>query len=127
MLCPACNTDAPASATACPNCQAALPPLKRKRRRRGELDENLDPVRVAAYERQVRGLLGLVAASALPFLGLVLGPISAGLVARVLRKGRGDPAFTARRAARQELAFALVCTAVQWVGLALMLAGLRGG
>jgi hypothetical protein len=127
MHCPACNTDAPDGSTACPNCQATLPPPKRKRRRRGEPDESLDPARVAAYERQVRGLLGLVAASALPFLGLVLGPLTVGLVARLLRKGRRDPAFTARRAARQELAFALVCTAVQWVGLALMLAGLRGG
>lgn len=120
MLCPACQADAPDGAAACPKCQAALPPLKRKRRRRGEPDDDLDPARVAGYDAQVSGLMPYTAAAAVPVAGLVLAPLGALLAWRLLRRGRGDPAFTARRGARLQLRFALFCAALQWLGLSLV-------
>lgn len=124
MLCPACNTDAPDGAATCPKCQAALPPPRRKRRRRGEPDEDLDPARVAEYDRQVGGLLRYTAAGAVPGVGLVVAPLGAWRAWRLLRRGRGDPAFTARRGAKLQFRFALFCAALQWLGLSLVLLSL---
>ena len=126
MLCPACKTNAPDGSTVCPGCKAALAPPRRKRRRRTEGTENLDPARVAHYDQKVRHIQMLLFVSVVPFIGLVLGPVCAWLSWRLLRRGKEDPAFTARKGARLELRFALFCTAAQWVGLVLLLVGLRG-
>jgi hypothetical protein len=64
-------------------------------------------------------LLGL-----LPFLGLVLGPLSAFLASRVHRKARDVPGFTAHIPARATVILGTLTGITNWVGLALMAIGL---
>src|SRR3712207_4997919 len=98
MRCPACNTYNPPTATTCAGCQAALTENPRKARRRSETPQDVaDNPQVRVYDEQVRKLFRLWSWSLVPVVGMVIGPLSAVLSWRLIRRARTDPAFTALR------------------------------
>jgi hypothetical protein len=132
MRCPACNVESSSSATTCGACGAGLTsangapgPRRRRQARRVEgVDspfagraEGPNGPALRAYRLSVLGLV--------PGLGLVLGPVAAllGLVAGY--RARSDPDFTGRPFARAAVVLGLLTGVTNWVGLALMVVGLR--
>jgi hypothetical protein len=129
MRCPACHADNPRDAERCGACNAPLPP--RRQRRRGLTAEPGTPfaARTEASNRAALrayrvSLLGLV-----PFLGLVLGPAALLMGGLARRKGRADPAFTAKGPATAAVVLGGLITVTNWLGLTLAILGLwsRGG
>ena len=125
MRCQACNTDNPPTATVCGNCQTALPGGSRKVRRRNDTPAEIaDNPRVREYDGQVWRLFRLWSWSLIPVVGLVIGPISAILAWKLIRRVGLDPAFTAKRGAQVTMALGVVTGATNWIGLGLMAWGL---
>jgi hypothetical protein len=129
MRCSVCNTEAPAEATTCSQCNTALsPPPRRKPRRRGGLDDADTPFSpyieppnrpaLRAYRLSVYGLV--------PGAGLLLGPLAVVLALLARHRGKSDPGFTAHAPAKAALLLGSLIGITNWVGLALMLAGLFG-
>jgi hypothetical protein len=73
----------------------------------------------AAQRAYTLCLFGLI-----PFLGLVLGPLSAFLASRTRRKARNEPGFTEHIPARVTVILGTVTGVTNWAGLALMVSGL---
>jgi hypothetical protein len=130
MRCPACNAENPPAATACAACGAALtaaPAARRRRQPRG-LDEPVDTPfsgraggpNGAALRAYRLAVLGLV-----PALGLLLGPLAAVLGLRARYRARSDPDFTAHSLARAAVLLGALTGVTNWVGLTLMVLGLR--
>jgi hypothetical protein len=128
MRCAACNTENPDDGGHCRTCgNTSAPRRKASGRRRTALDEvespfspNIDPVnRTAAWAWRL-SVFGLI-----PGAGLLLGPLALllGVVAR--RRGKRDPAFTANHLAAAAIILGGLLTITTWLGLALMLLGLR--
>lgn len=121
MRCTTCQTDNPDGLTACTACSAPLRTSVRKSRRRSETQAAApDNPRVQAYNRQVQHLYLLSVIALVPFLGVLLGPVAVALTWRLLRRGQGDPDFTAARGARWVRNLALATTATNWIGTALV-------
>ncbi|MFO0930047.1 MAG: hypothetical protein U0736_23990 [Gemmataceae bacterium] len=120
MRCTACQTENPNGTATCTACSAPLRTSVRKSRRRAEAPAAPDNPRVQEYNRQVRRVYVLSAWSLVPVVGAVLGPLSAGLAWRLLRRGRGDPDFTAAPGARWVRNLGLATTVTNWVGLTLI-------
>jgi hypothetical protein len=123
MLCPACKNDNPDSATTCQSCQAPLSRAKNKPRRRNPSQGEIDSPRTISYNQQVKGIFKLCLVSAVPLVGLILGPISALRAWRLLQLARTDPAFTAERAALVTMYLGSITGVTNWLGLALMMLG----
>jgi hypothetical protein len=128
MRCPGCNTEnatPTAGQAACSNCGGPLPAPRRKPRRRddgidspfGRREEGSNGVALLAYRLAVYGLV--------PGAGLVLGPLAVALGLKAKRQGRGDPEFTAAVPARAAVIVGGTVALTSWVGLALMVLGLR--
>jgi hypothetical protein len=103
-------------------------PLARRRNRRA-LDEESDApfseettarmqAAVRAYRCCVYGLI--------PGVGLVLGPLALVLALRARLKGRGDPDYRGKGLASAVLLLGGLLTLTNWLGLTLMVLGLRG-
>ena len=129
MRCSACQAEIPDDSTQCPICEGiqSKAPTPRKARRRSVGATEVDLERTAAYNRQVKRIVLLTLVAIIPGFGLVLGPIVVVLIALVLRRGKGDPTFTAARGARVTLVIAAVTTACNWIGLGLIALSLLGG
>ena len=130
MRCSACQAEIPDDSTQCPNCEGiqSKAPTSRKTRRRSVTVTDADLARTADYNRQVKRIVLVTLVAIIPGLGLVLGPVVMILIALVLRRGKGDAAFTAARGARVTLIIAAITTACNWIGLGLIaLSFLDGG
>ncbi len=132
VQCPVCKTDNEPTRTTCVCCQTALttppaPPPAKRRSRRGA-NSQADPTtapRAAAYNRDVTRVYRLCLIGVIPFLGLVLGPLSALIAARIHRRAKGDPAFTLHTPVRVVFLIGLFTGILNWVGLTLMILGLQ--
>lgn len=124
MRCASCQTENPETATQCSSCQAALSRQPAKARRR-KAEKNGDPLtaRGEAYNRQVLAIWRVSLWSAVPFFGLVLGPIGASRAWKLLREARQDPEFQAERAAQVAFRLGAITGVSNWLGLGLMLLG----
>jgi hypothetical protein len=128
MRCPACQAHNPPTATACTACQEPLTP--RRKPRREKAPDPTDSPRTAQFDRQAQALFGFCLLSAIPLLGLVLGPIGLLRSWLFLRSGRGDVAFQAGPAAWTCLALAAATTLTNWLGVWFLVLGvwrLSGG
>ena len=128
MRCSACQAEIPDESAQCPVCggiqsQATAP---RKARRRSESVVEADLARAAAYNHRVKRIVLLTLVAIIPGLGLVLAPVVIVLISLVLRRGKGDPMFTAARGARITLVVAILTTACNWIGLGLIAMSLLG-
>jgi hypothetical protein len=126
MRCPACNADNADNAERCAACGEKL---SRRPRRRGlatERDAPLSPETEARERAALRAyrfsLFGLI-----PFVGLVLGPIALVLGGLARHRGKGDPSFRERGFATAAMVLGGLVTVTNWVGVALIILGLRGG
>ena len=136
MHCPACKTENDAGRAVCVKCQTALSveptappasPARRRPRRRGidqEVNTPFSPY-AEGYNRDVQCAYRLCLIGLIPFLGLILGPLSAFLASRVRRKAKNDPGFTADGPARAAVVLGVLTGVTNWVGLGLMVIGLR--
>jgi hypothetical protein len=137
MRCPACNTENEPSRPDCSNCQAALPsqpppeepaapPAKRRPRRQRTAQQTDTPFSPYAEgcNREAANAYRLSLIGMVPFLGLVLGPLSAWQATRIKRKSKDDPDFTAHTPVRAAVVIGILAGVTQWVGLGLMILGL---
>jgi hypothetical protein len=132
MQCPVCKTDNESKRTNCIRCQTALaapPPTAgrtRRSRRGADRQAGFDASpQAAAYNREVKRVYRLCLIGVLPVLGLILGPLSALIAARIRFKAKGDPAFTLHTPVRFVFVIGLLSGITNWVGLALMILGLQ--
>jgi hypothetical protein len=127
MRCPRCNAENAAETSRCGACGAALGPARRKgARRRGPAEEtdtscpaDAEGANRAALRAYRIALLGLV-----PGLGLLLGPLAV-VLGTVARRGRSDPDCTARSHAAASVVLGALTAITNWLGVALMVRGLR--
>jgi hypothetical protein len=128
MQCPVCRTDNDATQQICRQCKASLaapatttPPTRRRRRPRSE-DKSETPFSPYAegLNRDAQWVYRLSLIGLVPFVGLLLGPLSAVLASRLRRKAKDDPGFTAHFLVRAAVAFGILTALTQWAGLALM-------
>jgi hypothetical protein len=124
MLCPVCNADNPPAAVKCGACGE---PFKRKRRPRDAADDSQTPFAAQADSRDRIALTAYRCAvfGLIPFAGLVLGPAAVilGLVAR--RRLKAGAAARGKGAAKGAIVLGSVVLLTNWVGLILMVIGLR--
>lgn len=120
MHCATCNLDT--DAATCPTCGATLKP--RRPRRRGAAQADDDSPQAREYNRQVQAIFRVSLLSIIPFAGLILGPLGALRGWRLYRRAKGDPAFTADRAAVVAILLGTLSGLTNWLGLALMAVGL---
>jgi hypothetical protein len=132
MQCPVCKSDNESGSATCVRCRSALapPPVvpvrKRRSRRGGDKDSDAAASpQAAAYNREVQRVYRLCLIGVLPFLGLILGPLSAVIAARIRHRGKGDPAFTLHAPVRFVFFVGLSSGILNWVGLVLMILGLK--
>lgn len=123
MLCPACKADNPAAARRCAACGGKLP-----RRPRAAADDEVlypswshppDRAALIAYRCSAIGLV--------PFVGLLLGPVGLALGAVAWARGRNDPSFRGLGPATAAVVLGGLSLVTNWVGLVLMVIGLRSG
>jgi hypothetical protein len=131
MQCPVCKTDNEPARTTCVSCQSALPaptpsarPKRRSRRGAGKQPDATASPRAAAYNRDVKRVYRLCLIGVLPFLGLILGPLSAFIAARIRLRAKDDPDFTLHTPVRFVFIIGLLTAIANWVGLTLMILGL---
>ena len=129
MRCSACQAEIPDDSSQCPICEGiqSKAPSPRRARKRSDSDIEEDLARAAAYNHQVKRVVLLTLVAIVPGLGLVLAPVVIVLISLVLRRGKGDPMFTAARGARITLVVAILTTACNWIGLGLIALSLLGG
>ncbi|MFO0880911.1 MAG: zinc ribbon domain-containing protein [Gemmataceae bacterium] len=123
MRCPQCQTSLTAPATTCPSCGAALEARPAKARRRKGENGDANAAKVEAYNRRVLEIWRTCLWSAVPLVGLILGPLGAVRAWQLLRSGRNDPDFQAQRAAVIAMRLGLITGVSNWLGLALMVVG----
>jgi hypothetical protein len=122
MRCPACGVENSAGVPRCTACGAELP----RRNRRSLASESMpsqstwldtrNPTALAAYRCSLFGLI--------PFLGLILGPLALVLGILAWRRAKADPALQSGVALAAVVLGALILV-TNWVGLVLMIIGLR--
>lgn len=117
MRCPRCDADNPDEAVRCARCGRRL--ARRPAARDSDSPftpgpDPRDPVALNAYRLSVVGLV--------PFLGLLFGPLGLlfGLFAWVRDRQSRGPAVAA-------MLLGLLSALTNWVGLLLMISGLRSG
>jgi hypothetical protein len=121
--CPACGTEIERHLARCSACGILIS----RKRRRGVAAASDAPFSPVATPHNLAALrayrVSLI--SVLPGVGLVAGPISCvqGILAR--HRGRFDPQFTAHGPAIAAIALGGLAAVANWVGFALMYAGLR--
>jgi hypothetical protein len=132
MQCPLCKTENEKTRTTCVQCQTALArssatPTGKRRSRRGadKQSEFAASPLATAYNRDVKRVYRLCLIGVLPFLGLILGPLAALIAARIRRRAKGDPAFTLHAPVRFVFILGVLTGITNWVGLALMILGLK--
>jgi hypothetical protein len=136
MRCPVCHTENDSSHNGCSNCKAALlsqgaaeerptPAARRKSRRRSDpnADAPFSPY-AEGLNREASNVYRLCLLGMIPFVGLVLGPLSVWRAKRLERKGKEDPEFTAHLPVRAAVVIGALAGATQWLGLGLMILGL---
>ena len=124
MRCPACNAVNDRDAD---RCEACGKPLPRKPARKRNSSEELDPAALARTEESNRAAMRayrLSVVGLIPFAGLVLGPAALVLGVIAGRRGRDDPAFTARGPARAAVVLGAVDAVTNWAGVVLIVLGL---
>ena len=128
MRCPACNAENGEDASRCGSCGGALGRKNRKSRVRAAPEEWVTPFagRPEGLNRPALLAYRLCIAGLMPGLGLVLGPAALVLGGLARRRGLADPGFTAEGPARAAVWLGAAITLTNWLGLALMILGLRG-
>jgi hypothetical protein len=129
MRCPACQAENDPSASKCA-CGAALASPRRSsgaRRRRNSPEEADAPFSVSAQGPNRRSVHAyrVCLVALVPFVGLLLGPVAFVLGLIAYRRDRADPGFGALAHVRAAILGGAAVTLLQWLGLALMLLGLR--
>jgi hypothetical protein len=126
MRCPGCNAENSKDAARCAACDR---PFARRGRRRGPPEESDVPpspyaegLNRDAHRAYRLAMLGLV-----PGLGLALGPLGLVLGAIARARGREEPGFTAARLAWAAVVFGGLTGVTNWLGITLMVLGLRTG
>jgi hypothetical protein len=133
MRCAVCNSDTPPPATACSTCGASLTAGgagERRRRAARAADEHPDsPIsgRPAGPNRAALRAYRLAVLALVPGLGLLLGPLAAALGLRAHYRARANPDFTGHAFVRAAVVLGVLVGVTNWVGLALMVLGLRSG
>jgi hypothetical protein len=120
MRCPTCNTENGKEGVRCNHCGGRLSRRVRRRAVEDAFSLNVDPANrpaVRAFRVSVFGLL--------PGLGLVLGPVALVLGCVARWRARSNPEFTAAWPAWASILLGGILTVTNWVGLALMIVGLR--
>ena len=126
MRCPDCDSANPRDAVRCGTCDR---PLARRGRRRGPPDESDTPFNPTAegLNREAQRAYRLAVLGLVPGLGLVLGPLGALRGAAAGVRGKDDPGFTAAGPARAAVLLGGLAGLTNWVGVTLMVLGLRAG
>jgi hypothetical protein len=127
MRCSVCQAENPSSAPQCVSCGQALSGRRKSGRKRSLAEDHDSPFAPCTNEtnrpaiRAFRiSLCGMV-----PVAGALLGPVAVLLAAVVLWRRKGNPEFTAHGAAYAALLLGGLTALTNWVGLALMVLGLR--
>ncbi len=118
MRCPSCSAENPPTATSCLACQVTITPRRRRRS-----DPVVDSPQTEIYNVQIRKIFQLCLWSAIPLVGLILGPIGARRAYRFWQESSSDPAFQAGSAARVALYLGTLTGVTNWLGLVLILLG----
>jgi hypothetical protein len=127
MHCPACNAENGEDASRCGSCGGPLGRKNRKSRVRAVAEEADTPFagRPGGPNRPAILAYRICVAGLIPGLGLVLGPAALVLGSVARRKGAATPGFTAEGPARAAVWLGAAITLTNWLGLALMVLGLR--
>jgi hypothetical protein len=119
MRCPTCKTENGEGAR-CSSCGGKLSRRVRRRAVEDAFSLNVDPVNRPAVRTFRISVFGLI-----PGLGLIFGPLALVLGTRARWRARTNPDFTAAWPAWASIILGGILTVTSWVGLVLMIAGLR--
>lgn len=102
-------------------------PLGKRNRRRGLTEGSAPPfsAQTNARTREAVRAYRLSTWGLIPGLGLFLGPVAVVLAMRVRRRGRDDPEFKGGDLAKAAILLGAALTLTNWLGLLLMILGLR--
>jgi hypothetical protein len=125
MHCPACNADNASDARRCVSCQGRLP--RRSRRRNNELNDlPFDPDSDPRLARALRSWR-LAVYAMIPLAGLVLGPAAFVLGLLSYRRGEPELASSGNGHALAAMLIGGLAGLTNWIGLVLMIVGLKAG
>jgi hypothetical protein len=128
MRCPACDTENVSETPRCSSCGSPLRPARRRRgRRRHAAEETVapSPALAAANHRAALRAYRVSVLGLIPGLGLLLGPLAVVLGAAVRRRVHSDPDLGVQNLATASVVLGALATLTNWLGLALLIQGLR--
>jgi hypothetical protein len=122
MQCPACQTE-----TCAKRCPACGKPLTRKIRRRAGNEDGTSPYepQTVPCNRSAATAWHVAVLGMIPVLGLLLGPAAVLWGALTHCRCKADPQYTARSSALAAVAFGIAITITNWLGLGLIVFGMR--